>query len=329
MIDDTLSIKKEGLNSKYRLFTNALLFLCFLTLILQYNLVGIKGVIRAFLMIVIAISTCTFTNAMYWKFKKNDYHYIRKHIIASTPIITGIIVALCIPLGDLENNRIYLITLLAAFLSEMVAKLLIRYKDKNIFNPAATGILLTFFLFSDDFISPTIDGLLNQSPLDAISSNVDVYDTFSNYTSLLLGSYHGGIGTTMFLPLLIVGIYLMLKKVIDFRIPLVAFVFFFIFLFIIMLIFKYDFNFIIIHLIGSNYLFVVVYMLSDPITSPNDKLDKYIYAILFALIAVILGFKVTFIYSSFIALLIMNLSLPLIKKVIKKLSNKPEIPKII
>ncbi|MDE7281862.1 MAG: RnfABCDGE type electron transport complex subunit D [Ruminiclostridium sp.] len=105
-------------------------------------------------------------------------------------------------------------------------------------------------------------------------------------SDLLLGNFLGPIGTTHVLVLAVCGACLMFRRALS---PTVTFVSFGVFLALSFLSSSYDnfYNAIIIEIIGGNILFGLLFLASDPQTSPQTFLGKIYYGMIIGILLVI------------------------------------------
>jgi electron transport complex protein RnfD len=312
----------------------ALLFVSICSMVLQYNLYGMTGVIRAFLILIVAVITCNLVDLVYWKLNKVKKKDLFEKISESAPIITGLILGLTLPLGDLNSYMMIYVTIIASIIAELFGKLIYGGFGYNIFNPAAVGRAFALLAFGKYLIIPTIDGLASASPLNSLQqvvSNNDVSSllkTFDGYQSLLFGSHQGSIGETMVVPLLIAAVYLIARKVIDWRIP----VFSLITMFILSSVFSlmsgtYSLDYVMVNVFGGGLVFGAVFMLTDPVTNPISKQGKVIFAIIFTLITFLIRAKASLPEGVIFAILLVNMFVPLIDRVCAGLTNTSMVKK--
>lgn len=306
----------------------ALLFVSICSLVLQYNLYGTDGVIRAALIMIIAVVTCHIVDFVFWKLNKIAKKDMYGKISEQAPIVTGLILALTLPLGSFDSSIMLYVTVIAAIIAELFGKLIFGGFGYNIFNPAGVGRAVALVAFGKFLVIPTIDGLASASPLNAMqvaqTSNdfSAVLKTFDGFQSLLFGTHQGAIGETMVLPLLIAGLYLVIRKVIDWRIP----VFVFITMFILSSVYSlmggaYNFDFVLVNLCGGGLVFGAVFMLTDPVTNPISNQGKIIFAIIFCLLTFLIRVKASLPEGVVFAILLVNMLVPLIDRVCAGLTN--------
>jgi len=226
--------------------------------------------------------------------------------------ITGLLLALNLP-PDVP----YWIPVIGSFFAIIAVKQLFGGLGSNFVNPALAGrafllasfpVYMTKWTFADAVSSATY--------LARIKENPDFIPALSDYSALLFGKMGGCIGETSAVALLVGGIYLIIRKVINWRIPvfyLGSFIFF-------ALLFGRN------GFLSVNVLFEVLsgglilgafFMATDYATSPITPRGKIIMGIGCGLLTVLIRFFGGYPEGVSYAILIMNLFVPLIDKYIR------------
>ena len=137
--------------------------------------------------------------------------------------VTGILLAMCLPV----TIPLWM-PVVGAFFAIVVVKQLYGGLGKNFMNPALAGRAFMFFSWTaimTKWAVPSvmaIDAATMATPLSILKEGVAMPEYYS-FTNLFLGVMPGSIGEMSALALLIGGIYLLARKVINWRIP-VAFI---------------------------------------------------------------------------------------------------------
>lgn len=306
--------------------TLALIFISICSVILQYFMLGFEGGLRAALIIIVAVVTCYLTDLIFYKAKKLTKIQLKYQIEDNVPAITGMILALTLPLGDLATFNIFYVTIIAAILAELVGKILYGGFGFNIFNPAGVGRAFALLAFGKYLVAPTVDGLSNSTPLTALQSadgNMEsVKETFGDFGSALFGVHGGSVGETIIIPLILACIYLIYRRAIDWVLPVTCVIGIVIFAGISTLISGYGWDFILIHLLSGGFVFGIVFMLTDPVTNPNSRQGKIIFAIIFTVLTFLIRFHANLPEGAVFALLICNMLVPLIDRYTANVTNK-------
>ncbi|WP_423362924.1 RnfABCDGE type electron transport complex subunit D [Mycoplasma sp. P36-A1] len=295
----------------------ALVFISICSLILQFNLYGMTGAIRAFLIMVVAVIGCVGTDFLYFKAVKITGNKMKAKVNENVPFITGLILALCLPLGDLSSNMILYVTLISAIIAELFGKLIYGGFGYNIFNPAAVGRAFALLAFGALLVVPQIDGLASATPLASLASSGGinaVKGSVTDFTSFLIGTHGGSIGETMVIPLIIAGIFLAYRRVIDWVLPVVAVLFVGLLAFIIGSFDGHALNYVYVHMFAGGLMLGAVLMITDPVTNPISRQGKIIYAILFATITFLIRLFASLPEGVVFSILICNMFVPMIDK---------------
>lgn len=237
------------------------------------------------------------------------FNYIRKgkfNFVDISSLVTGLVTALILPV----SVPLY-IPVIASFLAIIIFKGCFGGLGRNIFNPAAAARMILGFIFAglslEMFSGTALDGNV-ASPLYYFMNG-----DYSAITirSMFFGSSTGAIGTVSIICILIAGVVLMCCGVTDFVMPVGA-----ILTFVISTWFFEGAIAIIPFLFTGSFMFVTMFMLPEPTTSPNTIWGKLVYGLLFGFIAG--AFRANFILgetSIFVALIAVNLIAPLLDKI--------------
>lgn len=190
-------------------------------------------------------------------------------------LVTGLILALTLPV----EIPLYIVAIVA-FVAVFVVKMVFGGLGKNKFNPALVGRLLAGVLISDlatNFYQITLNG--------------EKYVSFTaggenSILNLFTGKAVGGIGTTCIAVILIAYVFLVYMSVIDWKIPLFSAIAYFITATNLV-----GLDGALLNICTGSFLFVSVFMMTDPNTSPNTFLGKVLYSALFGVLSAILWNK--------------------------------------
>lgn len=236
-----------------------------------------------------------------------------KHVLNSYSYVTGIIFALCLP----ANTPIFTV-IIGSLFGTALGKLVFGGFGHNVVNPAGIGrIMVGLFMtlgktiVQDGFNGGTITGNIDWAT-GLIPGNFTLLDLF-------LGQYMGAIGETCSLLLIIAGIYLMIRKIINYRVVIAYVGTTFIISLALGLVFKVDYilTYALTHLFAGGLLFGGVFMVTDPVTSPTSPLGKVIFAIGAAMLTMLIRVSGNLPEGVVFSIVIMNLVTPLIDSAIK------------
>ncbi|MDD5686550.1 MAG: RnfABCDGE type electron transport complex subunit D [Elusimicrobia bacterium] len=236
---------------------------------------------------------------------------IRKREIEEGFLVTGLIFALTLP----STVPLWVVAV-GIFFGTFFGKEVFGGTGRNIFNPALVGRLFITISFpsltSLHFQDPGINAIASATPLILYKSS----HIIANYSDLLLGKTAGSIGETFRIGLIFGGIFLILTKISNWRIP-----------------FSYLASVLIMSLIGSHFipekiapplfqllsgglLFGALFMATDPVTSPFTKEGKYIFGLLCGLLTVIIRSFSGYVEGVMFSIILMNTFTPLIDSTI-------------
>jgi electron transport complex protein RnfD len=139
-------------------------------------------------------------------------------------------------------------------------------------------------------------------------------EQFGGLSNLLLGWYPGALGETSALLILLVGIYLAYRKVLDWKVPAVYVGSVFIFTTIIALTNGVGMWYPMFHVLSGGLMFGAVFMATDPVTNPTTISGRMVYSIGLAMLTVIIRLQSSLPGGVVYAILIMNMVSPLIDK---------------
>ena len=191
----------------------------------------------------------------------------------------------------------------------------------NFMNPALGGRCFLMLSFSSVMTSFTVkegSNWLYGISVDAASSATPLMDVKEGgYPSLLkmfLGTTTGTIGETSTAALLLGAIYLLLRRVIDWKIPVIYIATFAVFDILYMVIAGAAAYPLLYELCGGGLMLGAFFMATDYVTSPITSKGKVIYAILLGLLTGLFRFFGESAEGVSFAIIIGNLFVPLIER---------------
>jgi len=304
--------------------TIALLFIVVCSVILQFNLYGAWASLRVVLICLVSVATCIGVDFVYFKAVGLEKAKSMKKMHENVPYITGLILALTLPLGSQDSMMILFVAFISSIIAELFGKLFYGGFGYNIFNPAAVGRAFALISFGAIMIVPQIDGMAGATPLNAIQDYLSVkggVQNLGNFTQLLMGTHGGMIGETLALPIIIAMVFLIARRVIDWVIPVATIVAVVILSTIHMFVMGYDYSYLLLQVFGGGILFGGVFMLTDPVTNPISRQGKIIYAIIFATLTFAIRSYANLAEGVLIALLFCNMFVPLIDRLTSNITD--------
>lgn len=222
-------------------------------------------------------------------------------------VVTGLILGLNMP-----PEVPLFVPVVGSFFAIVIVKMLFGGLGQNFMNPALAGrcfCLISFAGYMNNFTSRmSVDAYTSATPLILLKNGHEV-----NLFDMLFGFIPGTIGEISAICLLIGAIYLVAKKVIDLRIPLLYIFTFVVFIMIFGKGKTTDVNFILGEVLGGGLIFGAFYMATDYATSPITPLGKIIYGILLGVLTGIFRLFGKSGESVSYVILISNLLVPLIE----------------
>jgi electron transport complex protein RnfD len=235
-------------------------------------------------------------------------------------LITGILLAFNLPAG----LPIWMI-IVGSLVAIGVAKMSFGGLGFNIFNPALVGRVFLLVSFPVQMTMwPSPDGITGATTLGLIKEGLMFGDTMTNISTqlpstmnLFLGITGGSIGEMSAAALLLGGIYLLIRKVISWHIPVTMLVTMAVMTGIFWVINPESYASPLIHILSGGAILGAFYMATDMVTSPMTKKGMIIFAIGIAVITVVIRLFGAYPEGVSFAILIMNAFVPLINTYFK------------
>ena len=237
-------------------------------------------------------------------------------------VVTGTLLAFNLP----ANISPWLI-MLGSLVAIGVGKMSFGGLGRNLFNPALVGrvfLLISFpvqmTMFPD---TAGVDAITGATPLafvkEALKTGTPVTEIMPNIDlgGMLLGFKDGSMGEIGALALLIGGIYLLIRRVITWRIPVFILGSMGVFAAILWLVNPQQYMNPLFHLFAGGAMLGAIYMATDYVTSPMTKAGQVIYAIGIGVITILIRVWGAYPEGISFAILIMNATVPLINMYVK------------
>lgn len=257
---------------------------------------------KALITILITIISCIIFEAGYQKIIKT-----KVTIKDLSAVLTGLLLALNLP-----PEVPFWLPIIGSFFAIIVVKQIFGGLGQNFMNPALGARCFLLISFTGRMTSFTYDAVTTATPLANLKAGESV-----DVISMFLGSTAGTIGETSALALIIGGVFLLCRKIINYRIPVFYIGSFAIFIMIYALASGrgFDVSFLLAHLCGGGLMLGAFFMATDYVTSPITPNGKIVFGILLGLL--------TFLFRIFggsaegvsYAIILCNLLVPLIERV--------------
>lgn len=240
-------------------------------------------------------------------------------------LLTGLLLALNLP----ATLPLWMCVLGGVF-AIIIVKQLFGGLGQNFMNPALGARCFLMLSFSsamtNSFAIPkgnavwggyqaTLDAASSATPLMQVKEAAGGADVAASLKDMFLGTTWGTIGETSVLALLIGGIYLIVKKIIDWKIPVIYIGTFVVFNFIYVCVAKDAYMPVFYEVCGGGLMLGAFFMATDYVTRPITKKGQYVYG---ALLGILTGIFRIFGPSAegvSYAIIIGNLLVPLIEKI--------------
>ena len=221
-------------------------------------------------------------------------------------VVTGLLLALNMP-----PEVPLFIPVVGSIFAIIIVKMLFGGLGQNFMNPALTGrcfCLISFASFMNNYNSKlSVDTYSSATPLKILQEGNEV-----NIIDMVFGFRPGTIGEISVVCLLLGAIYLLVKRIIDFRIP---FTYLFTFTIFIMLFSDKtnNVNYILGELFGGGLILGAFFMATDYVTAPITTLGKILYGILLGVLTGVFRLFGKSAESVSYVIIISNLLVPMIE----------------
>lgn len=250
--------------------------------------------IRALLIIGVSVASCAVFEALY-----NLYNIKKFKLENVSFLITGIILGLSFPV-----KIPLLIVVFSAFFATVIVKLLFGGIGRNYFNPACTARCLAGLILPSltaDLYTTTIAG---EEYISIAAGGTNIL------ANLMSGNAVGNIGTTCIVVLIVCFVCLAYLQIIEVKLPILAII-----SFIAISLFFHNIEVTAINLCSGSFIFVSIFVITDPNTSPNTFFGKVLYAVGYGAISALvwdMGFLGE--NTAFVVALFVNLFTPFMDK---------------
>lgn len=271
--------------------------------------------VNALLLIVATIATCVLTEYLYQKLMK-------KPILVGdySAVVTGLLLALNLP----PELPIW-IAIIGGVFAILIVKQLFGGLGQNFMNPALAARCFLMISFTGKMTSFTYDSVTSATPLAllkngdkaaTVASILAAGDNGVNGTTVLrmfTGTIGGTIGETSVIAILIGAIYLLVKKIISWRIPVIYIATFAVFV----VLFGgrgFDPMYLAAQLCGGGLMLGAFFMATDYVTSPITPMGQIVFAVMLGCLTGIFRMFGGSAEGVSYAIIICNLFVPLIEK---------------
>lgn len=265
--------------------------------------------VRAFLIIIISVCSAVVFEALYQKLMRKPVT-----VMDGSAVVTGLLLALVLP----PALPLWM-PVAGAFVAIVLVKQLFGGLGHNFLNPALAGraILMAAYAvpMTTAFISPrgSVDVIASATPLLLLEGG-DFSPKVSDFLASFIGNVGGSIGETSAVALLAGGLFLLVTKVISWHIPVsfitsagVMAVFFQ----------PEGLGIALYHLLAGGLILGAFFMATDYPTSPVTPLGKIVFGVGCGVVTMVIRLFGGYPEGVGYAILLMNLTVPLIDRYIR------------
>ena len=225
-------------------------------------------------------------------------------------VVTGLLLGLNMP-----ASATWWMGVIGGIFAILIVKQLFGGLGQNFMNPALGARCFLLISFTSQMTTFVYDGVSGPTPLAQLKAGEAV-----NSMNMLIGTIPGTIGETSVIAIIIGAIILILKGIIDLRIPGTYIVSFIIFIgifgpFANPNVGFFDPQYITAHLCGGGLMLGAWFMATDYVTSPITKKGQYVYGILLGVLTGLFRLFGGSAEGVSYAIIISNLLVPLIERV--------------
>ena len=257
--------------------------------------------VGAFFLTLACVATCVACEALW---EKLNHLPVRMDYSA---VVTGMLLAF-----NLSSNTPVWVAILASAFAIIVVKQLYGGLGQNFMNPALAArcfLLISFAGMMNNFSAASLgfDSVSGATPLAAMRAGQSV-----DLASMFIGRIPGTIGEVSTIALLIGGIYLLVRKVISWRIPVIYIGTVAVFVFIFG---GFDVNYVLCQVCGGGLIFGAFFMATDYVTSPITPMGQIVFGVVLGLLTGIFRLWGASPEGVSYAIILSNLFVPMIERV--------------
>lgn len=254
--------------------------------------------LRALAILLVSVFACVMTEYVY-----QNLMGLPVTISDGSALVTGLLLGL-----NLSVELPLWMPFLGGIFAILVVKQLFGGLGQNFMNPALAARCFLLISFTQRMTTFSFDGITGATPLAALKAGqtVDVWKMFFGFTA-------GTIGETSVVAILAGAAYLLVKKIIKLRIPLIYIASFSVFL----LLFGqkgFDLTYLAAHLCGGGLMLGAFFMATDYVTSPITARGQIVYALLLGILTGIFRLFGGSAEGVSYAIIFANLLVPLIER---------------
>lgn len=223
--------------------------------------------LRALLLVAVCVASCVLAEFLFGIICKKPCT-----IGDLSAVVTGVLLAFNLPVGLPIWQAV-----IGSVVAIVVVKQLFGGLGMNFANPAIVGRIFMFLAFSgtmSNYQIPNTSGDLVATATPLVATGSDVPTLFN----LFIGNNNGCIGETCAVALIAGGVYLIVRKVITFHIPVVFIATVFLLSLLVVPEGQNALNYALYQILSGGLMLGAIFMATDYVTSPYTKLGKVIFA---------------------------------------------------
>ena len=275
--------------------------------------------LKSLLILAICIGTCVISEFVFNLIVKK-----KQTVSDLSACVTGTLLALSIPASTGVWHCI-----VGSVFAIIVVKCLFGGIGCNFANPAVTARVFLLLAFTSNVAGATAtnfqdaDFTAGATPLAAIKAGGDIA-SLPSLLDMLIGNRAGAIGETCAIALILGGIYLIVRKVINWQSPVIYIGT----VFVLSLIIEQSISLALYQVLGGGLIIAAFFMITDYSTTPLNKGGKMVFAFGCALITVLIRYLGGYPEGVSFAILLMNILSPYIEKLCERKPFGREVKKI-
>ena len=231
-------------------------------------------------------------------------------------VVTGLLLAL-----NLSTNVTVWQCLVGSVFAIVIVKCAFGGLGYNVVNPAIAARVMLLIAFTEVAGGAMTTFAEIESGATPLAILGGAEGSLPSMIDMLIGNRGGAIGETCIIALLLGGIYLIVRKVITWHIPVVYKGG----VFLLALAFGGDVTEAVYHVLGGGLILGAIFMATDPVTSPKKGIGKIVFALCCALITVLIRFYGNYPEGASFAILLMNILCPYVDLIGAKKQKTEEV----
>ena len=288
----------------------------FINTVEDKNFAAVIDMLRPLILVIVGCLTSFLAELVYFVLVKKSKTPVND-ALNSYSLIPGLLIALIVPL----YTPVWVL-ILGCLFGTVIGKLVFGGFSKNIFNPALIGYLFIQTAFSGVVaahggnLNPTEVGTIVSGATPMVAFKADMFGSYDvlvkPYGTILdffLGNVPGALGETSAVLCLVAFLYLAIKKVIDWKIPVIYVGGVFVLTYILGAFNGHaaDLWYPALGIFSGGLMFGAVFMATEPVTAPKSPNGRILYAISLAVLTVLFRYKSNFPEGVASSILVMNM----------------------